>query len=111
MFDDLILHTKTRQLIEKIATNLPHGLIIDGASGSGVVTIAKALAASVNSPTFVLLPKKKLKGEMVVDTEEGSIIIDDIRQLYDQTRTKQPGEQVYIIDTGERSMTAAAQNA
>lgn len=48
---------------------------------------------------------------MVVDKEEGNIIIDDIRQLYEQTRTSQAATQVYIFDTGERSMTTAAQNA
>jgi hypothetical protein len=109
--DDLILHPRTLQLAQKIAHHLPHGLIIDGPAGSGTLTLAAALAGEVNSPAFVLQPKKKVKGEFVVDLSEGSIIIDDIRRLYEQTRTKQPGEQVYIIDTGEKSMTLGAQNA
>ena len=52
-----------------------------------------------------------MKTEWVIDEKEGNVIIDDIRQLYEQTRVRQPGEQVYIIDTGEKSMTIPAQNA
>ncbi len=111
MFHDLVLHPRTLLLAEKLAANLPHGLIIEGPSGSGVLSVAKAMAASVGSPAFIIQPKKNIKGEMAVDTKEGSVIIDDIRQLYQQTRTSQPTAQVYIIDTGERSMTVAAQNA
>lgn len=109
--DELVLHPRTRDLAGKFSTQLPHGLVIDGLTGSGVVTVAKALAHSIGSPPFVIEPKKRIKGEFVVDAREGSVIIDDIRRLYSQTRTKQPGEQVYIIDTGEKSMTLAAQNA
>ncbi len=109
--DELVLHPRTRDLAGKFSTQLPHGLVIDGLTGSGVVTVAKALAHNIGSLPFVIEPKKRMKGEFVVDAREGSVIIDDIRRLYSQTRTKQPGEQVYIIDTGEKSMTIAAQNA
>lgn len=108
---DLILHPRSRQLADKLADNLPNGLIIDGPSGSGVLTVAKAIAEYVGSPAFVIEPKKKVKNEFVIDPAEGSVIIEDIRALYQQTRTKQPGEHVYIIDTGEKSMTLGAQNA
>jgi DNA polymerase-3 subunit delta' len=109
--EDLLLHPRTQKLVEKLATNLPQGLIIEGPTGSGVVAVASALAASAGSPAFVLHPKKKVKNEFVIDAKEGSVIIDDIRELYQQTRTKQLAEQVYVIDTGEKSMTVAAQNA
>lgn len=109
--DELVLHPRTRQSVEKLTSALPHGLIIDGPIGSGVATVAKALAKKAGSPEFLILPKKKLRAEFVVDPEEGSVIIEDIRSLYQQTRTKQPGHHVYIIDTGLKSMTTAAQNA
>ncbi len=109
--DDVLLHPRTQRLVEKLADNLPHGLIIDGPTGSGVATVARALAHHVGSPDLVLLPKKKVKNEFIVDAQDGSIIIDDIRLLYEQTRTKQRGHQIYIIDTGNKSMTRAAQNA
>ncbi|USN96026.1 MAG: AAA family ATPase [Candidatus Nomurabacteria bacterium] len=111
MLDDLLLHPRTRQLADRLAINLPQGLIIDGPVGSGVASVAKALAKHLGSPELTLSPKKKVRGEFVVDADEGSVIIDDVRLLYQQTRTKQPGRHVYVIDTGNKSMTVSAQNA
>lgn len=111
MTNTLVFHSRTQKLVDHYAANLPHGLIVDGAIGSGVLAVAKYLAAANRSPEFIISPKKKVKNEWVVDDKEGSVIIDDIRLLYKQTRTRQPGKQVYIIDTGEKSMTVSAQNA
>lgn len=108
---DVLLHPRTKTLVERYSGDVPQGLVIDGPNGSGVLTVAKVLAESIGSPLFIIEPKKKVKNEWVVDSREGSVIIDDIRQLYEQTRTRQPKEQVYIIDTGEKAMTAPAQNA
>ena len=109
--NELLWHPRTSQLVAHLQRTLPQGLIIDGPSGIGVVATAKYLAAAAGAQTFVIEPKKSKDGKMVVDKEEGNIIIDDIRQLYEQTRTSQAATQVYIFDTGERSMTTAAQNA
>lgn len=111
MTDNLLWHPRTQQLVEHLQGNLPHALVIDGPSGIGVLETAKYLAQGMGSPAFVIEPKKSQNGQMVVDKAEGNIIIEDIRQLYGQTRTRQPEAQVYIFDTGERSMTVAAQNA
>lgn len=111
MIDDLILHPRSKELAAKIAANLPHGLIIDGATGIGVTALAHAIAAMNGVTPFIIQPKKKLKGEFVINPEDGSVIIEDIRKLYQQTRTKQPNKQIYIIDTGEKSLTHGAQNA
>jgi len=109
--ENLVLHPQSRKLAELLADNLPHGLIIEGPSGVGVRTAAYAMAERIGATTFLIEPKKKIKGEMVVDPAEGSVIIEDIRRLYEQTRTKQSQKHVYIIDTGEKSMTHGAQNA
>ena len=109
--EKLVLHPKSQQLADRLIKRLPHGLIIDGPSGIGVLTVAKAIAKSTKSPQLIIQPKKKVKGDSVVDLKEGSVLIEDIRQLYEQTRTKQPDTHVYIIDTGEKSMTLGAQNA
>ncbi len=109
--DSLILHPRTRQIAQKIATNLPHGLIIDGPVGIGVRTTAEAIARETGATVFVIEPKRKVKGELAVDLFEGSVIIDDIRELYHQTRTGQHNKHVYILDTGGKSMTRGAQNA
>ena len=111
MSTELVLHPRTQLLVDRLSGNLPHALVIEGPSGSGVLATAKRLAHSMGSPELVILPKKKVKNEFVVSGEEGNIIIDDVRELYRQTRTAQPSAQVYILDTGERSMTTAAQNA
>lgn len=109
--DELVLHPHTRQLTENLIEHLPHGLIIEGPRGVGVLGVARAIAQSVGSPDLIIHPKKKVKGEAVIDHNEGSVLIDDIRLLYEQTRTRQPGKHVYIIDTGEKTMTISAQNA
>ncbi len=111
MNDAILLHARTKSLIDKLSGNIPQALIIDGPSGSGVATVAQYLAHSMGTVGYVVTPKKSVNGQMVTDDRDGQIIIDNIRQLYEQTRTKQDGAQVYIIDTGERSMTTGAQNA
>jgi DNA polymerase III subunit delta' len=111
MGPDLVLHPRTEKLVERLVGDLPHALIIEGPSGIGVVATANYLAHSMGSPALVIKPKKSNAGQMVIDEKEGNIIIEDIRQLYEQTRTKQDHSHVYILDTGERSMTIAAQNA
>lgn len=108
---DLILHPRSARQLENVKRNLPHALIIEGSVGVGVLQVAKEIARSVGSPEFVIFPKKKVKNEFAIDMNEGNIVIEDVRSLYAQTRTKQPGRQVYIFDTGLRSMTVGAQNA
>ncbi|MFZ2544541.1 MAG: AAA family ATPase [Candidatus Saccharimonadales bacterium] len=111
MIKSITLHPRSEQLVEKIIEKMPQGLIIDGPTGIGVLTVAKMIAGKLGAQSFILQPKKKRNGEFVVDHFEGNIIIEDIRKLYEQTRTKQPNKQIYIIDTGEQSMTHSAQNA
>lgn len=108
---ELVLHSQTRLNVDRLMGNLPHALIIDGPSGIGVRTVAKRLASSMHSPELIIEPKKMSNGQLVVDNNEGNVVIDDIRLLYEQTRAKQPDNHVYILDTGERTMTVAAQNA
>lgn len=111
MHDVILFHARTKSLIDKLSGRIPQALIIDGPSGSGVTATAKHLAHSMGTTGFIITPKKSINGQMITDDHDGQVIIDDIRQLYQQTRTKQDRAQVYIIDTGERSMTTAAQNA
>lgn len=109
--DELILHLRTQRSLDLIIDNLPHGLIIDGPTGVGVSAVARLIAYHLGVQPFIILPKKRVKNELVVDLHSGNILIDDIRLLYEQTRAKQPGKHVYVIDTGEGTMTHAAQNA
>ena len=107
----IVLHTRTAKQFNHLIDNLPHALIIDGSVGSGVKQTALAIAKSVGSPEFSILPKKKIRQDFVVNMDEGVVIIEDIRLLYTQTRSKQPGKQVYVIDTGLKSISIGAQNA
>lgn len=109
--DDLVLHPRTREMINKILNKMPHALIVEGVDGIGVSATAQAIAKHFTNHEFMILPKKKQKTEFVVDMEEGSVVIDDIRQLYTQTRVVQDTKQVFVIDTGAKSMTTGAQNA
>ena len=111
MFDRLVLHPRSRVLCEKLAGHLPHGLIIDGPNGIGALTVARAIAKEIGSPELIIYPKKKVRGESVIDHDEGSVLIEDIRLLYEQARSRQPNTHVYIIDTGRKTMTHGAQNA
>lgn len=72
---------------------------------------AKCIAEATNATLFEILPKKKVKNEFIVDMEEGNVIIEDIRALYERTRTRQTGKHIYVMDTGLKSMTLGAQNA
>lgn len=109
--DNLVLHPKTRHFVDKLKLFLPQGLIIDGPVGVGVTAVAKSLAQVHNSPDLVILPKRLTKNKQTVDMDTGRIIIDDMRLLYQETRTKQLEKHVYIIDTGQSVMTQSAQNA
>lgn len=109
--NSLVLHPKTRVIAQKIAANLPHGLIIDGPVGIGVRTVAESIAHEIGATVFIIEPKKKIKGVLAVDQQDGSVVIDDIRDLYHHTRTGQHDTHIYILDTGNKSMTRGAQNA
>ncbi len=98
------LHPTTTIQIDALKQNLPQGIILSGEKGVGLRTIALWLAlsdlAGIIAPT---------NAKEVVD-EDGSISVDAIRQLYQDTRAKRSSRQVYIIDDADR-MTAGAQAA
>lgn len=102
----LAIHLQSQQLLEATLKQKPHALLLTGAPGVGLTTVAREYTASMGSPVLTVLPEKDEK----VNIEKGTITVDSIRRLYDTTRTIEPHGRVIIIDYAER-MAPAAQNA
>ena len=97
----VILHPTTALKVEAVCAQLPHALLLSGAKGVGLSTIAHYITTHT-----------KTKGSIISinPDEKGTISIDTIRQLYTQTRTKQSTLQITIINDAD-SMGQEAQNA
>jgi DNA polymerase III delta prime subunit len=104
--DTPLIHPASDLTLSLLMKNLPQSLLLTGQSGVGLGTIAANIANKVGDVTLTILPEKDDK----VDVDKGVISVDSIRRLYDQTRSKQSGKLVIVIDYAER-MGAAAQNA
>lgn len=83
-----------------------HALLLSGAEGVGLMTIARHYANMSGAIVSLVLPEKDEK----IDLEKGTITIASVRRLYEQTRTVEPKGRIIIIDYVER-MATAAQNA
>jgi DNA polymerase-3 subunit delta' len=89
-----------------ITSKLPQSLLLTGAKGVGLSTIAKYIASLSNLNPIIVLPMKDEK----IDIEKGVIGVDIMRRLYDETRTKTVERRIIIIDYAQR-MTIQSQNA
>ena len=101
-----MFHKITQKQIDQTVQNLPHGLLLSGQQGVGVLYAAKYIADSINVTPIIVLPEK----DDEVDMMNGSITIDIVRRLYQQTRTVLPQKRVVIIERAE-TMGVPAQNA
>jgi DNA polymerase III gamma/tau subunit len=101
-----LLNPVTDKRLSLFMHDLPQSVLLTGAVGVGLGTIASYIADSVGTVSLTVLPEKEEK----IDLEKGSISIDSIRALYTQTRSIQTGKLVIIIDYAER-MAIPAQNA
>lgn len=106
-----ILNAKTSAQINSLITHLPHALLLSGRRGVGVALTASYLAFATAQNVQIITPKKRAGTQLIEDYENGSVVIEDIRALYDQTRSKFTSSQLFIIDCGDRPMTPGAQNA
>lgn len=96
---DIVLHSRTRQGLEALSQGSSHATLLHGEVGVGLRAAARWLASCMQT-THVT--------EIAPD-EKGTISIDVIRDLYQQTRAKQQ-PLVIIIDDAD-AMQQAAQNA
>lgn len=104
-----ILHPTSQQLLEIQMKALPQALIITGKAGTGTLDVARYISHTLGSPDEIIVPKKKAKdgNRFDVDIENGKIITEDIRALYDSVRGKQTSPRVFIIQSAERMMPNA----
>lgn len=102
---NVLLHPVTKRQLEVIGNNLPQSLLLTGNYGVGLYTIAAFMADKELAAT---IQPKNTKGE--VSPKAGTISVETIRQLYEQTRTKHSTKRVIIIDDAER-MSRGAQAA
>lgn len=101
-----IINPDSETLVDLAIQKRPQSLMLIGEVGTGLHTIGQYIAESFKSEPITILPEKNEK----VDIANGSITVDIMRRLYQQTRTKSDKDRTYIIDYIER-MTHQAQNA
>lgn len=92
--------------LDRLATGLPHALLLTGAEGVGLGTIAAYLAG--NDAAGVIRPTDN-KGEPDTSTS-GIIRVEQIRDLTGHAINKSRTRRVYIIDDADK-MNLQAQNA
>jgi DNA polymerase III delta prime subunit len=100
----LVIHPVTKTMLTKLQANLPQSLLISGQKGIGLRTIAKSLGGQA---VAVEIQPQDAKGNI---SENGTISVEMIRRLYEQTRTKRTSQQLVIIDDADR-MSHGAQSA
>lgn len=86
---------------DTLKTTLPHALLLYGASGVGLFTIANELIPA-NTEVLRIIPTQKTKTALF------SIGVDRIRALYEEVKTS--ASQLIIVDDAD-AMTDTAQNA
>lgn len=101
----LRLNSRTAAQIAQYRQSLPQALLLSGAVGSGLYTLARDLAGSHHQSTLVPVDR-----DGNPDPQKGSIQVAQIRNLYQHASVKATSPRVFIIDDAHR-MTHSAQNA
>ncbi|HET6747244.1 MAG TPA: hypothetical protein VFH06_04005 [Candidatus Saccharimonadales bacterium] len=99
----LIIHPATMLQLRAFEKNMPQSIILSGTSGIGLLALAKHMGGS----QALLIRPLNAKGE---EDTAGTISIEVIRRLYDQSRTKTLSKRFIIIDDADR-MSHGAQGA
>lgn len=102
---NIIVHPTTKHTLDATINSLPQSLLISGPRGIGLLTIARWIAGKQRA--LEIHPQNSKEH---IDNQNGTISVEVIRRLYDQTRAKHTTRQVIIIDDAER-MSRGAQSA
>lgn len=103
MNDALLLGDRFSSIFMKLQGALPQSLLLVGEYGSGIGTVAS------NLPSQILARIEPTDSDGNPD-KNGSISVDAIRALYEQTRGRSAAQRAVIIDDADR-MTPQAQEA
>lgn len=95
----LYYHPQLEVVLHAFVRRLPHAVLLTGARGVGLFTLARRITELANIATVTV----------VKPDEKGTIAIEAIRELYQQARSKRQ-KYAIIIDDAE-AMTQPAQNA
>lgn len=98
---ELYIHPHSRARLEQYLAKPTHGLILGGAKGVGLTTIAQHLAS-------VLSPEQPYS--LVGPIEGKDITIEQVRALYADTHSVEQTRKIVIIDDAH-TMSMPAQNA
>jgi len=101
-----IINESSNALLQSMIKDLPQSILLTGPDGVGLGTIAKYVASKIGGVQLLVLPEKNEK----IDIENGTISVDSIRNLRQETRSIQSNKLVVVIDYAER-MGTQAQNA
>lgn len=102
---NLTLHPATTIVVERLSTHLPQSLLLSGEEGVGLGTVGRRLAGR-----HVMAVVEPTDAKERVDHVSGTIGVEAIRRLYEQTRARYVEHQVVIVDDADR-MSHGAQNA
>lgn len=92
-------------MLESLKIDPPQSLLLSGQKGVGLFAIASWYAG--NQVAGIIRPRDS---KDTIDDENGTISVEAIRRLYDQSRARYVARQVIIIDNADR-MSRGAQNA
>ncbi len=101
----LAMNATFQKTFEALRQNPPQSLLLSGASGVGLLSIARQLAGGI--PMDEIHPKDSKDN---IDDQNGTVNVETIRELYGKTRAKYTKKQVIIIDNADR-MSSGAQSA
>jgi DNA polymerase III delta prime subunit len=101
----LAMNATFKKTFEALRQNPPQSLLLSGANGVGLLSIARQLAGSTIMDE--IHPKDSKENS---DDQNGTINVETIRELYGKTRAKYTTKQMIIIDNADR-MSSGAQSA
>lgn len=96
----IFINPTSLELVEMLRNELPQSVLLSGEEGIGLQTVAKYIAGE--NLTMILQPQN---AKNKIDAESGNIAIEKIRELYEQTRSRQTKRQIIVIDGAERMST------